>query len=466
MTRATSIRFFASALAFSLLAGIATAPRAAAQAGAPFIQIPAEQSYRQVLEKHGQFFMHQTYGVVWLPTTMPQGWRPYSDCKWVQHQTWGWFYSDQTEWGRIVHHYGRWAHDEKVGWMWLPGAEWSPGWVVWRSGDTHVGWAPMPPDVDVARIPAEQFNSDKHWQFLEKATMQGGCAQAPQTPARDVAAGNFRDTRIVTKTRFVNGVFVVEVPVVAVTVVNFDVGIVVPWSPGFIGGLFANWNHIWNEVGGQSAILNAALNQCTLNSPDKKLNLPFRSNPPTNPGPATPPPGRRADLPPPGPGSVAPPIVNPPSFPPSVVTPPVVNPPSFPLPPVVVIPPRQPDPPRDPHGPRNPRDPKGPKNPKNPDGPVVSVPPGGTTIPPKGPTRPPRVTPSHLPPRVAAPPRILQPPKGPAPILRQAPRPPGPALRSVQPRFAAPQPRLAVPQLHQQPRLPVKGFGPRRPQLF
>ena len=48
----------------------------------------------------------------------------------------GWYYDDSTEWGRIVHHYGRWAHDTALGWVWVGGEEFSPGWVVWRTSET------------------------------------------------------------------------------------------------------------------------------------------------------------------------------------------------------------------------------------------------------------------------------------------------------------------------------------------
>ena len=35
------------------------------------------------------------------------------------------------------------------GWLWIPGTEWAPAWVAWRSDDGddgYVGWAPLPPE--------------------------------------------------------------------------------------------------------------------------------------------------------------------------------------------------------------------------------------------------------------------------------------------------------------------------------
>jgi hypothetical protein len=30
-------------------------------------------------------------------------------------------------------------------WVWVPGYEWGPAWVSWRTGGNYVGWAPLPP---------------------------------------------------------------------------------------------------------------------------------------------------------------------------------------------------------------------------------------------------------------------------------------------------------------------------------
>src|SRR5690606_41074587 len=34
-------------------------------------------------------------------------------------------------------------------WAWIPGYEWGPAWVDWRSGGGYYGWAPMSPGISV-----------------------------------------------------------------------------------------------------------------------------------------------------------------------------------------------------------------------------------------------------------------------------------------------------------------------------
>ena len=87
---------------------------------------------RATLAQFGKFVAHPKYGEVWTPTVTPQDWHPYAPCNWVNSKV-GWYYNDQTPWGAIVHHYGRWTHDDQMGWIWIPGGEFSPGWVVWRA---------------------------------------------------------------------------------------------------------------------------------------------------------------------------------------------------------------------------------------------------------------------------------------------------------------------------------------------
>ena len=39
----------------------------------------------------------------------------------------------------------RWTRVRDAGWLWVPGREWGPAWVSWRTGGDYVGWAPLPP---------------------------------------------------------------------------------------------------------------------------------------------------------------------------------------------------------------------------------------------------------------------------------------------------------------------------------
>lgn len=97
------------------------------------------------LAPYGTWMDNPRYGQVWQPGNLPEGWRPYSDGRWVytdEGMTW---VSDQ-DWGWITFHYGRWFDDPVSGWLWVPGTVWSPGWVAWREGPGMVGWAALPPD--------------------------------------------------------------------------------------------------------------------------------------------------------------------------------------------------------------------------------------------------------------------------------------------------------------------------------
>ncbi|HZR19586.1 MAG TPA: DUF6600 domain-containing protein, partial [Verrucomicrobiae bacterium] len=48
-------------------------------------------------------------------------------------------------WGWACFHYGQWVYDPSYGWVWLPGTEWAPAWVVWRQAPDYIGWAPCGP---------------------------------------------------------------------------------------------------------------------------------------------------------------------------------------------------------------------------------------------------------------------------------------------------------------------------------
>ena len=113
------------------------------------------QSYGQVsldlfyneLSPYGDWDMDPTYGDIWYPNE--RNFRPYSSNgywtmteygnTWVSHYDWGW----------APFHYGRWVYNSYRGWGWIPGYEWGPAWVEWRTGNGYYGWAPMMPRVGV-----------------------------------------------------------------------------------------------------------------------------------------------------------------------------------------------------------------------------------------------------------------------------------------------------------------------------
>jgi len=80
---------------------------------------PAMTGYEE-LDAHGEWAEVPTYGKVWFPGSMPGGWAPYRDGRWVWIEPWGWNWVDDEPWGFAPCHYGRWAHvDDR--WAWVPG---------------------------------------------------------------------------------------------------------------------------------------------------------------------------------------------------------------------------------------------------------------------------------------------------------------------------------------------------------
>jgi hypothetical protein len=86
------------------------------------------------------------YGYCWQPTVAVsnRSWRPYSDGYWAYTDV-GWTWVSYEDFGWATYHYGRWIRLRGRGWVWVPGREWAPAWVSWRTGGDYVGWAPLTP---------------------------------------------------------------------------------------------------------------------------------------------------------------------------------------------------------------------------------------------------------------------------------------------------------------------------------
>lgn len=184
-----------------LIAGLALPATALMPASAPFALSKAHAAgpttvaeFKSVLAAYGKWGTHDKYGDVWVPTVTPPGWHPYPACQWVYTKQ-GWYFNDTTPWGSIVHHYGRWSHDEEIGWFWIPDHDRSPGWVAWRQSDRWVGWAPLPPQQDYQLVSSSEFNNDKLWTFMTADTFRNGCSGGSDTV---VAAQTFGATYPVT----------------------------------------------------------------------------------------------------------------------------------------------------------------------------------------------------------------------------------------------------------------------------
>ncbi len=126
------------------------------------------------LKEDGSWLDSADYGYVWQPKVAVDkpDWRPYTDGSWSRTgQGWTWVSNENFGWA--TYHYGRWTRLETTGWAWVPGYEWAPAWVAWRSSpkyaerntarrpvsrpvsrgvrvtetDEYIGWAPLPPEA-------------------------------------------------------------------------------------------------------------------------------------------------------------------------------------------------------------------------------------------------------------------------------------------------------------------------------
>ncbi len=104
-------------------------------------------TFRPALDPYGVWVEDATFGVVWVPATtvVGVGFSPY-----VTHGHWaytseGYYWVSDFAWGWGPFHYGRWVWSDGYGWVWIPGARYSPAWVEWRSGNGYMGWGPAYP---------------------------------------------------------------------------------------------------------------------------------------------------------------------------------------------------------------------------------------------------------------------------------------------------------------------------------
>jgi hypothetical protein len=98
------------------------------------------------LGSEGDWVEVADYGYCWQPAVAVSNasWRPYADGYWAYTDV-GWTWVSYEDFGWATYHYGRWMRLRGRGWIWVPGREWGPAWVSWRTGGDYVGWAPLPP---------------------------------------------------------------------------------------------------------------------------------------------------------------------------------------------------------------------------------------------------------------------------------------------------------------------------------
>ena len=128
----------------------------------PMAQSPVSQSWSdpdadysmfyKSLNPYGRWLQVDGYGYAFRPNLSERSsWRPYVDGRWVSTNQ-GWAWDSREPFGWACYHYGRWVRLSRQGWVWIPGREWAPAWVSWRSGGSHVGWAPLPPTAGYGNI--------------------------------------------------------------------------------------------------------------------------------------------------------------------------------------------------------------------------------------------------------------------------------------------------------------------------
>jgi hypothetical protein len=166
--------------------GLQPASRAAAVSISAGIQINAVGDFYQPLSVYGSWVDAPSYGRCWHPARVTAEWRPYSQGHW-EYTDVGWYWISDEPFGWATFHYGSWVNDPQYGWIWIPGIEWSPAWVVWRESDTYIGWAPCGPNLAVASPSLFVFVEAQH--FCD-----------PIRPTTVIV----NNTRIINNTRIVN----------------------------------------------------------------------------------------------------------------------------------------------------------------------------------------------------------------------------------------------------------------------
>jgi hypothetical protein len=106
----------------------------------------------EALDQYGSWRTVENYGAVWVPTSTPAGWVPYSTGRWIWDPRFGWTWLDDAPWGWAPYHHGRWVFVGSF-WAWAPGPivvrpVYAPALVVFLGGVTisvgrPVCWAPL-----------------------------------------------------------------------------------------------------------------------------------------------------------------------------------------------------------------------------------------------------------------------------------------------------------------------------------
>jgi hypothetical protein len=141
--------------------------------------------FYEKLGPQGEWLETSQYGYVFQPreAETSHDWRPYTEGHWVYSDA-GWTWVSDEPFGWATYHYGRWVRLRRVGWVWVPGKEWAPAWVSWRSSKDYVGWAPLPPEARFDRRSGIQNWADSYYDI--------GPDQYSFVPANEFGAEHLR----------------------------------------------------------------------------------------------------------------------------------------------------------------------------------------------------------------------------------------------------------------------------------
>jgi hypothetical protein len=136
--------------------------------------------YQSDLNPYGSWVEVSGYGQCWAPNNRSSGWEPYTVGYWADTD-YGWTWvavDDESQWGDVTYHYGRWYSAPSVGWVWIPGTTWAPAWVAWREGGGYCGWAPLPPQagfgVQFSAAVADRYVPANQYVYCDERYVTGG----------------------------------------------------------------------------------------------------------------------------------------------------------------------------------------------------------------------------------------------------------------------------------------------------
>lgn len=128
-------------------------------------------AFYDALSPYGTWENDPEYGEVWSsndPSFVPY----YTNGNWAYSDA-GWAWVSDYSWGWAPFHYGRWAF--RGHWIWVPGYEWAPAWVSWRTGDDYYGWAPLGPGISVGiGVGFGGYIAADRWNFCPRTYITSG----------------------------------------------------------------------------------------------------------------------------------------------------------------------------------------------------------------------------------------------------------------------------------------------------